>query len=365
MTTETKNPFFAVLNKKVVNIFKSALKNSLKHPKNVIFLKKTIRAQQTAAKKRNSFEEQGIHIPPFLIFSITHRCNLRCKGCYAHAFHDQNIQSEMKSEKFREVLTEARDLGISIVLLAGGEPLIRKDLLPIIKDFPEMIFPVFTNGTLLTDALISQLGKILNLIPVLSVEGHQIQTDTRRGVGVYSRLLLCMKKLKKKHIQFGTSITLTRNNFDLVTSDHFVKELMQIGCQLVFYIDYIPVEPNTEHLMLTPKQMEQVPKLTDVFRENFDAIFLAFPGDEQKMGGCLASGRGFLHISPSGAVEPCPFAPFSNVSLQDISLLEALQSPLFKTIRANHDKLIDTTSGCALWIHQDWLRSLISSYESP
>jgi len=51
-------------------------------------------------------------------------------------------------------------------------------------------------------------------------------------------------------------------------------------------------------------------------RAEMPGLFVAFPGDEDLYGGCLAAGRGFVHISPEGRLEPCPFSPFSDVSLK-------------------------------------------------
>ena len=49
-----------------------------------------------------------------------------------------------------------------------------------------------------------------------------------------------------------------------------------------------------------------------------------------------AAWRGVVHINPEGRLEPCPFSPYSDVSLKHFSLQEALQSPLLRTIRENH-----------------------------
>ena len=85
----------------------------------------------------------------------------------------------------------------------------------------------------------------------------------------------------------------------------------------------------------------------------------AVPGDEDRFGGCLAGGRGFVHISADGDVEACPFAPFSDTNLRDSSLRDALQSELLATIRRNSDQLREGKGGCALWEKKEWLHSLL------
>ena len=96
------------------------------------------------------------------------------------------------------------------------------------------------------------------------------------------------------------------------------------------------------------------------FRTKFPALFVAFPGDEEQFGGCLSSGRGFVHVAPDGSLEPCPFAPYSDSSLKDLSLKDALKSKFLVTIRENRDKLDETDGGCALWVQREWVKSLLT-----
>jgi len=357
---EQEDTFLPEFNKKVVRLFRDAFwkSRSLRYG---AFLLKTIYYQRRAAQRRAEYNQKAIQVPAFLIFSVTHRCNLRCKGCYANAFNDLNgtLHQELPLNKMENILREANKAGSSIVLLAGGEPFVRvKDIFHLATRFPQMIFPVFTNGTLINPDIVHSLKKHRNVIPVLSIEGHITETDNRRGEGVYNKIIKVMQLLKQNKIFFGTSITLTRKTYDLVTSHTFVEKILDSGCKLVFYIDYVPVQEGTEHLILTEDQAKTVPILTAKYKSEYPALFIGFPGDEEKMGGCLSSGRGFFHISPEGYAEPCPFAPIQAADLNKLTFLEALQSPLLSAIRANHDKLVETQSGCALWENREWLREL-------
>ena len=85
------------------------------------------------------------------------------------------------------------------------------------------------------------------------------------------------------------------------------------------------------------------------------------PGDEEEFGGCLAAGRGFIHISASGNVEPCPFVPFSDKNLKNSSLKEALKSDFLKIIRDNSDELEEGPGGCTLWNKSGWLNSILEN----
>jgi MoaA/NifB/PqqE/SkfB family radical SAM enzyme len=96
------------------------------------------------------------------------------------------------------------------------------------------------------------------------------------------------------------------------------------------------------------------------FRGMFPAVFIAVPWDEEEQGGCLAAGRGFVHINASGDLEPCPFAPYSDVNLKDAPLREALKSPFLLSMRDHHAMFAETEGGCALWKNKEAVQSLLN-----
>lgn len=316
--------------------------------------------QRNAMRRRNKWNAKGIPVPSFMIVSITNTCNLHCKGCYAHA-HQRSGGSEMQSSVLLRLVRESQQLGISILLLAGGEPFLYNELLSITALFPKILFPVFTNGLPLNQSHIEDLKKQRHVVPVISLEGFKESTDKRRGEGVYKRVSACIDLLSRNTIFFGISLTITRNNFQLLTSNTFIRSFMHKGCRLFFFIEYIPISSGTENLQLTNSQRTHIVELMELFRKKYTALFIAFPGDEEKFGGCLSSGRGFIHINARGDIEPCPMAPYSDISLRDVSLKEALQSKLLAAIRRSPERLAETSGGCALWEHRQWVQSLVES----
>jgi len=348
------------LNTAIRSYLKDAVRITLKDPSQARFFLRMLRSQREAAQTRQQWGIEGLHVPPFLIVSVTNRCNLQCKGCYAQA-HAQNrpLGAELSEDKLRSVIAEARELGISAILLAGGEPFVRKELTFITRDFPEIIFPVVTNGTLLDDTLIQKLKGQRNVWPVLSIEGLERDTNGRRGNGIYQRVQTAMKKLKDNGIFFGCSLTITRSNVSMITDERFMQDLIKAGGKIFFFVEYVSVNEGTEDWVLTNEQRADLLSATNAFRATLPGLFIAFPGDEDQFGGCLAAGRGFVHISPEGNLEPCPFSPYSDANLRDVSLKEGLQSHFLQTIRQNHSQLNETAGGCALWTEREWVHSLL------
>jgi MoaA/NifB/PqqE/SkfB family radical SAM enzyme len=349
-----------LIDRSIGDIFRDALTISSQDPALARFLLQTGLRQKRAAEVRHKWQRQGIPVPPLMIFSVTHQCNLHCQGCYAQAQH-RNRSRELGAARFREILSEAGELGIGITLLAGGEPLTRPEFLEIAAVFPEMIFAIFTNGLLFDEGIIRQFKTNKNLVPVISIEGDAATTDGRRGVGTYQQIRRTLQCLQANRIFYGVSLTATRNNCRTITDTAFVTDLLGQGCKLFFYVEYVPVKENTTAWVLGEAQRTELLQATRTLRSKYPALFIAFPGDEEQFGGCLAAGRGFIHISPDGSLEPCPFSPFSDTNLERTSLKEALQSELLATIRNNHGLLQETAGGCALWEHREWVEGLAQS----
>lgn len=340
-------------------ITKDALRVLHKNPAMAGFLLDTLTNQKKAEKLRAKNEAEGITVPPYMIISVTDSCNLRCKGCYARAQH-RHAKIELSTDRLRSLITEARELGVSFVFLAGGEPLLRPEILDMAGEFPEVIFPLFTNGLLITDEITEKLRKLKNVVPVISIEGEKQETDGRRGEGVHERISAIMKKLYDRGVFYGLSFTVTSENFTTLTNDSFIENLTQSGCRLFFFVEYVPIRENTESLVITDEQRKELASIIESFKKRFSGLFVSFPGDEEKFGGCLSSGRGFIHISAAGDLEPCPFAPYSDANVRNMPLSEALKSKLLGTIRENSHELKETHGGCALWEKRDWVKTLIS-----
>lgn len=340
-----------------VGIFlKDALRTAIAHPSQVAFFVRTLRWQRKAAKIRQKWEAAGVHVPPILIFSVTHECNLHCDGCYHHALR-QSPKSELSDERLKNAVAEAKELGVSFIVFAGGEPLMKPVVLEIARKYPEIMFLMFTNGLLLSDDVIHRMAKKRNVVPLVSLEGYQADTDARRGKGVYAQVQKSIAKLKEQGIFWGTSLTMTSDNFKEVIDDRFIGELFNGGCKLFMMTAYTPVTKETEDWVLTPQQRLEIVKIRNAFRAKYAALFIALPWDEDEIGGCLSAGRGFVHISAEGNVEPCPFVPYSDTNLNNTSLKDALQSSMLKTIRDNHEELAEI-NGCALWEKRAWVQSL-------
>lgn len=347
----------------IEKIIKNIIKSSITNPKETAFVMKYMIAAKRFEDKRKELEEKGKHIPSFIMASISSNCNLYCKGCFARAIKscsDNLKDKEVSVDRWDEIFKEAKDLGVSFILLLGGEPLLRRDVIEKAASIKEIVFPIFTNGTMIDESYMKLFDKNRNLFLMLSIEGNRKQTDNRRGIGTYNMLISTMEKMNRKGILFGGSITITTENLETVTSIEFIKNIYNKGARAVTFVEYVPVTKNTEVLALGDKERIILESNIEVLRREFkDMVLLSFPGDEKHSGGCLAGGRGFFHINSQGNAEPCPFSPYSDVNLKDSKLEEALMSPLFKKLNESNMLIGEHDGGCLLFAKEEEVKSLL------
>ncbi len=146
----------------VEQVVKDALKATLKDPRESAFLVKFAAACTAADKRRAENEKNGLHVPSYLIASITSSCNLHCEGCYSRANDattDCAPSMQLTEEEWMKIFREAEELGVSFILLAGGEPMLRWDVIESAGEMKNIMFPVFTNGTFMSDRHLELLDK--------------------------------------------------------------------------------------------------------------------------------------------------------------------------------------------------------------
>ena len=174
-----------------------------------------------------------------------------------------------------------------------------------------------------------------------------------------------MDTLKEKKLMFGASVTVTSENIGYVTSDGFVSELMKKGCRAVIYVEYVPTAQSQGMTAVNEEQREQLARRVSELRAAHNDMFvISFPGDEKESGGCLAAGRGFIHINSRGGAEPCPFSPYSDINAADTSLAEALDSPLMRALRSGDMLTGEHDGGCVLFSKRSEVERLLLTLSS-
>jgi len=314
----------------------------------------------TVAQRKTAVQLGGDN-PLLMVISPTMRCNLKCTGCYSANYSRDDA---IDTKNFIRILSEARELGIHFVVVSGGEPFIRKDLLEVIEHFPDILFMAYTNGTLINERdLAPKLAQLGNVIPCISVEGFDEETNQRRGKGTFRKIIAAMGQLRNEGVLFGFSATPMRHNNDLLVSDDFVQFYENLGCFLGWYFSYMPVgrDPDLD-LMPTPAQRLYRRERIRKIRGQYHLVAADFWCDGELVGGCLSAGRVYFHINAQGGVEPCVFHQFSVDNVLKKPLIEALNSEYFCFLRNKLDSIKDRVRPCPVIDHPHILREAVGKY---
>jgi MoaA/NifB/PqqE/SkfB family radical SAM enzyme len=312
--------------------------------------------------RREILAREGITPPSFLVISPTMRCNLRCYGCYAGQYTKAD---ELDYDTVSRIISEAKEIGMYFITISGGEPFYYEGLLDLFEEHHDVSFQVYTNGTLIDEKVTERLVSLGNAAPAISVEGHEAETDARRGKGTYRKVCDTMARLRDARAMFGFSATVTRHNVDLLSSEEFVDTMIDRGCAFGWYFIYIPIgrKPQLD-LMPTPEQRDMLRQRVKAMREE-KPIFLAdFWNDGPWVGGCISGGRRYLHINSKGDVEPCVFVHFAVDNIKNKSLIEVIKSPFFSSIREAQKRHKNLLLPCMIIDHPQALREAIAKHSA-
>ena len=291
-------------------------------------------------------QEHGYAPPTFITISPSKACNLKCKGCYADSSRINN--EKLDFDIVDRILTEKKEKwGSFFTVISGGEPLMYhsqgKGILDLVEKHNDNFFLMYSNGTLIDEKTAERMAQLGNITPAISVEGLEKETDERRGKGVHRKILKAFQNLRDAGVVFGISVTGTKNNADLITSNEFVDYYFsEQGVSYCWIFQYMPIGRKiTLNSMVTPEQrLRMYQREQKLLREK--KIFLAdFWNSGALSNGCIAAARehgGYLYIDWNGDVMPCVFVPYSTHNIVDIykkggNLSTVIESPFFKEIR--------------------------------
>ncbi len=310
-------------------------------------------------KRKEFMRRYGFRPPYLLVISPTMKCNLKCYGCYAGSYAKQ----ELGLDEVVRVIEEGKRMGIYFIVISGGEPFMWKHIFDLFGIENDVHFQVYTNGSLIDRSVAKHLSELGNVVPCISVEGFEKETDSRRGKGAFASIMKAMDALREKGVIFGFSATATRENNDFVVSDEFVDFYESKGCFIGWYFNYVPIGRKPEvDLMPTPEQRMRRRRRLLELRRSRNIILADFWNDGPLTGGCIAGGRSYLHINSNGDIEPCVFTHFAVDNIRNTSLFDALQSGFFKAIRARIPYSENYLRPCIIIDHPHILRQLVRQY---
>ena len=276
--------------------------------------------------------EHELVLPKLVVISPTYACNLNCVGCYAGLY---GRKYQLSKEEVWNLIREANELGIYFFIITGGEPFVWPHLFETLEEFNDSYFQIYTNGTLITKEKAEKLAELGNATLAISVEGFEAETDWRRGRGVFAKIQKAWEYLREAGVIFGSSVTATKMNHDVLLKDEFWDFLKENGVSYAWVFQFMPVGMNPS-MDLVPTAEQRYERFFKTEELRLGGKF-AFVADFWNHGflthGCLAAGAKYLHVNAKGYVEPCVFQQFAVDSIREKSLLEILKSPFFSAYK--------------------------------
>ncbi|MGZ0701222.1 heme d1 biosynthesis radical SAM protein NirJ [Pseudomonas piscis] len=152
--------------------------------------------------------------PPVVIWNLLRRCNLTCKHCYATSA-DSVFRDELDTQAALRVIDDLAEAGVKVLILSGGEPLLRDDLFQLSAHARThgMFVALSSNGTLIDESNIEQIRAADFDYVGISIDGLEATHDSFRQLkGSFARSLKAMRLCREQGIRVGMRTTLTRDN---------------------------------------------------------------------------------------------------------------------------------------------------------
>ena len=247
-------------------------------------------------------EHSWIHeAPRALDLSLTGRCNLRCAYCF---YADEMVgRRDLPAARWLAFFRELDGLAVRGLTLSGGEIFLRPDLWDLLDGIvaARMRFSILTNGTLLTEPTLAELGRAdrrrrLDVVQV-SIDGSRAEIhDASRGQGSFEKAIRGLRLLREAGLPATARVTVNRHNVgDLERT--FRLLLDEIGLARVGTNDAMPMGTGCarrEDIVLLPEQRpEAMRKLAQLEQE--------YPGRIQASAGSLALWHMFREMEAAKA----------------------------------------------------------------
>lgn len=305
-------------------------------------------------------------------WETTRSCNLNCIHCRAAA-RNEPYPNELNTEEAVKLLDEIRELGQVIVILTGGEPLMRRDIFEIARHGTDLglRMTMAPNGTLVTlenakkmaDAGIQRIS--------ISLDGAcaEIHDDFRAMPGAFAGAMQGIENAKNAGIEFQINTTITKKNLteipkllelavSLGAAAHHIFLLVPTGRGKEIEESTIDAEEYEKTLNWFYDQREKVPLqlkatcaphyyriLRERSRAEGKSVTPATHGLDAMTRGCLG-GIGFCFVSHVGQVQPCGFLEKDCGNIREQSFTEIWRtSPPLLTLR-NYDLLTGKCGVC-------------------
>lgn len=244
---------------------------------------------------------------PYADFIVTERCNMKCKMC---DYWRKAAGEEMDYNDILLISEKLKKLDVKILSITGGEPLLRKDIINIIKLFSKDFFVVLnTNGTLINKEMAEKLKSSGLYALNISVDSLTNQHDEQRGItGTLNKAINALNLLKDSNINLSIKTVLTKiNENEIEDLINFAKDNnIKIGFN--FYTEMMSGEKPNFSLSNPIETIKKILRLKKKYRNTIISTYYYFQKALDYYQGNLPvcqAGLFYFSVFPDGNIYRC------------------------------------------------------------
>jgi Fe-coproporphyrin III synthase len=230
-------------------------------------------AQNSATQRTGTHAGSG----PVVVWNSTKTCNLKCVHCYAEA-EIRKFSGELTTDEARAMIDDLAAFKVPALLMSGGEPLVRPDILDLAQYATTKGIRVTfsTNGTLIDEKKAARIADIGVSYVGISIDGGEERHDHFRGQkGAFKGSIRGIRNCREKGIRVGVRFTVTQENLGEIENVFKVVEDEGIGRLCIYHLVYAGRGAYLKGIDLTVQQkrdmmvrlMEQVERWNEQDRE--------------------------------------------------------------------------------------------------
>jgi radical SAM protein with 4Fe4S-binding SPASM domain len=308
------------------------------HGKCDFYLKLGYPPKETASEK---------YIPLIVSWNLTRKCNLKCSHCYINAT-TKELDGELNTQESKNLIDQIAEVSRPLLVLSGGEPLLRKDVYELIQYGTEkgLRMGLGSNGGSIDSRVAEKLKEAgIKTVSISLDSPIPEQHDEFRGVaGSWQKAVNAIKVLRENDVLVQVNTTLTQENYNQI--DDIMSLSEQIGVENFHLFFLVPTGRGAKIADISPAMYEDMIKGTFAktykhklnVRPSCAPQFMRIAKDmgldmRQWIRGCI-SGMYYCRIYPNGDITPCPYLPVKLGNIREKSFKEIwFNSPIFKALR--------------------------------
>jgi len=302
--------------------------------------------------------------PPFMVsYSITQKCNLKCKHCYSESV-EQAAPDELSTEEALRLVDDLSRWGIGLLIIDGGEPLCREDLLDIVRyaSSKGIRTTIGSNATLIDEGMAKKLREVGVMAVAISVDGADAVThDSFRGVdGAFEQTLEGIEACRNAGLPFQLNMVIRKDNFSQL--EDMLRLALDIGANAAEVFDLVAAgraKHECQELVLSLEERKQAMEQLAQAQEDYP-IVIRVPGCpmyplllQQKQiqprhfpkemlrrvpyyeRGCAAGmPMGYIMVLSNGEVNPCMLLQVGLGNIREQSIISIWEnSPVLAQLR--------------------------------